>query len=42
MIVLLMAIIELIVISFLYSQNKKMFYTESIIQQISNCVKEEI
>lgn len=37
MIVILMSIIELIVVAFTYSQNRKLFETEHVVREISEC-----
>ena len=42
MVVILLAIIELIVIGFIYLQNKKVFFTESMIKDIKFCIQDEI
>ena len=42
MVVILLAIIELIVIGFIYLQNKKVFFTESMIKDVKFCIQDEI
>lgn len=41
-IVILMAVIELIVIAFTYSQNTKMFHTVSVVNEISQCISDDV
>ena len=42
MIVLLLAIIEIIVVSFIYSQNVLLFQTENVVKEISSCIINEL
>ena len=42
MIVVLIAIIEVIVIGFIYMQNIKVFYTDSVVLDISFCLKDKL
>ncbi len=38
----MLAIIELIVISYIYNENKTLFQTEKIVHEISNCIEKDI
>ena len=38
MIIILLAIIEIIVVSFIYNQNVLLFQTENVVKEISSCI----